>query len=112
MMSDEQAHAYLEYLESHRRPVPNPSRERGFLQRHPPQSLLFTDTYGYSAALLAYRAHDDTAGPRKRIGEYIRAANVGLVLAYHKYIENDETGSFKSFAKPFVLRELEQLKEK
>lgn len=110
-MNDEEALSYIKHLYESRRPLPRKEEELDFLKTFDYQTDTFIDTYGYFAASVAQNWHSQhLKHPTISLGDCVRAANRGLLLASYQYIKTQQSRRFLDFAVPFIEEELQNLK--
>jgi hypothetical protein len=109
IMSDSDALLYIQHVE--RVELPEPDDEYLFLSKHGVASEVFSDVYCAFAARMANDWCDRKKDGIVRLGAAVRAANVGLMLAVHRYQEGGSTNQprFKVFARPLIQAELDSL---
>lgn len=108
MMSNDKAVQYINFLKENKKPAPLPEREQNFIRRNGSSTRIFSDVYGLFAAQLAEGWCEQNNQLNISLGSCIRAANTGLLMATYRYIELENPPRFKTFAKPFIISELDR----
>lgn len=94
-MSDDEALAYISYLEKY---------EKGTSDDE------YFESYAQFAATLAKDWRRMNPTESVSLGECLRAANTGLVIAANLHKKHGRRHQFRYYAKPIIISELDKLK--